>query len=363
MDFSGFSKNLKSGFAEGLKLTEAGLEKGATRQLNKAQDELAEYLLYDPDTDTGGATSSAPKKPTRRDLLATRQSYQEKYAAAMARLGKAKRMANDAEWSSKADAMWANDISKGFQKYANQAAAAIERGDMDAAERALNHADGLMPSGGASTFKRNKDGNFEMTSIDEVTGEVVEKRIVTPQDIRVLAAAAGDPAKFLELTNQQTLITLKRREQAVREAEAISKQTKRLAETENLIASAANQTGQGAYWKQVAAAQKRDQFEESKLKTFRSSIDNAIESGDLDDLKMSIERPDSVRALANQLYIDAGFPDNHQKVISVAKDIIRRVEAGDAAAIAKFHQILGAAAPSTYSGLPGTPNMTGIPVE
>lgn len=367
MNFAGFSKNLKTGFAEGLKLTEAGLEKGATRQLNKAQDELAEYLLYDPDTDTGGATSNAPNKPTQRDLLATRTAYQEKYAAAQARLGKAKRMANDVEWSSKADAQWANDISKGFQKYANQAAAAIERGDMDAAERALNHADGLMPSGGASTFKRNKDGNFEMTSVDEVTGEIIEKRIVTPQDIRILAAAAGDPAKFLDLTNKQSLLTLKRREQAAREAKQVSDNALNLAQMEKLIAEAANQGAQGVYWKAAGHNLRQDQFYFKQDQDFRSFIDKAIKDGDLQDLKMSITDPDAVQALSMQLYINAGRTRNYQQVVSSAKSILRRVEQGDPAAIQMYHDLLGATAkavkPDVPGGQSGIPNMTGIPVE
>ena len=363
MNFAGFSRNLKTGFAEGLKLTEAGLEKGATRQLNKAQDELAEYLQYDPDTDTGGATSNAPNKPTQRDLLATRKAYQEKYAAAQARLDKAKRMANDVEWSSKADAQWVNDISKGFQKYANQAAAAVERGDMDAAERALNHADGLMPSGGASTFKRNKDGNFEMTSVDEVTGQIIEKRIVTPQDIRMLAAAAGDPAKFLELTHKQTLITLKQREQAAREAQRVSENAVNLARIEELTSRSQNNRAQNRYWDASSQNLRQAQFDLKQDQDFRAFIDKAIDGGDLQDLRMSIENPDAVHAVSMQLYINAGRTRNYQKVVSSAKSILRRVEQGDPVAIRLYYDLLGPTAKAVKSDVPGIPNMTGIPVE
>lgn len=214
MSFAEFSKNLKSSFAEGLQLTETGLKKGATRQYNKAQEALAQYLAYDPSQDPGGAVSDQPGTPTYRDLMGMRQEYLNE---AKRRMNKAGRMANDIEWQTAADKLWASDLATGFSKYANIAAAALESGDHDTVERALNHAAGLMPSGGAQRFKRNKDGNFEMTVTDETTGKDVEKRIVTPTDLRVLAASAGDPNKFLALSMQLQQNVLLHRKQELEE--------------------------------------------------------------------------------------------------------------------------------------------------
>lgn len=359
MSFAQFSKNLKSGFSEGLQLTEAGLKKGATRQYNKALAQLEEYIAYDPLASPGGAVEGDPATPTSRDVLATRTALQEQVKEASNRMRKAGFMANDMEWREKADQMWAKTVSAGFSKHMSIAAAAIESGDNDAAERALNHAGGLLPSGGAYRFKRNEDGNFVMSGVDEVTGEIVEQKIVTPSDLRLLAASSGDPIKYLELLQSESSLYLKRREQFISEKNAAVTRAKDItAAVENL--ASAEESLSGTQVNQELAQNLRARNQENKnIDGLNRYIDKMSDDFDIGDTATLMKTIGSIKALANAVYIADGTPSNIADYAMESRNIMEAAIAGDREAISKVIRY----APGVAAKWGWSSGVEGIPTE
>jgi hypothetical protein len=184
------------------------------RKMGEAEAELAKYMEYDPSKppstgaiDTGEGGTEQPGQPTTRDLLAVRNELKEQYMAA-ARLAN---RSDPAAWR-EAEQHWAHQLQSGASASLDKAIAALDNGDWGTVERALNHANGLIPNALLTDVDVADDGTITISGKDELTGEAVEDMTLTKKDLLELKVSMGDPTKALEIMNQKLSEAQARRE-------------------------------------------------------------------------------------------------------------------------------------------------------
>lgn len=237
---------LHSGFNAGMGYGEQIGEKMANRKVGKAEQELDQYLAYDPSQAKGAVDGEGNSgQPTLRDLHALRTEMRE-----------GARFANDPDYEDKADMRWAGRLKEGYNQYIDQARGFVQSGNHDAAARALEHAAGMMPNGQQYKVRRNKDGKLVAEGFDEFTGQPVEEKVMGEKELLRLKIMYDDPYKVLEILEAEGMKAYDRRQAGIDAALATKKRAEESAQARAELTKTESETV-----KNIADAGKSDKYQ------------------------------------------------------------------------------------------------------